>query len=69
MNKYDETVTRRRWFPEDASYTDAIASVEDELRDRHDIEEIDSVAAETVLSGDWRVTVVGVLESSEEDDE
>jgi uncharacterized protein YoaH (UPF0181 family) len=68
MNKYDEVVTRRRWFSAGTSIEEAIASVESELRDRHDIKEIESVSAETVMSGEWRVSVVGVLESSEEDD-
>jgi len=67
MSKYNETVTRQRWFSEDTSYGDAIASVESELRDRHDIEEIDAVSAKTVMSGEWRASVTAILSSSEDD--
>jgi hypothetical protein len=68
MSKYDEVVKRRRWFSDEVSYTEAIASVEAELRDRHDIQEIDSVTAETMMSGDWRVTVIGVLEEERDNE-
>ena len=61
-----EKIKRRGWFPKaETSYAEAIQSVESDLRENHDILEIDAVEASTTLGGDeWIVTVEAVIEAA-----